>query len=192
MGLNILLLDNYDSFTYMLKDYIEQGGASCTVIRNDELGLTDAALKADAIVISPGPKNPAAAGKLMTWLSSIVAKKPILGVCLGHQAIGELYGATLCKAQYPKHGKIETIHHHGNALFANVNSTFTATRYHSLVLRNLPDTLEEIAIAADGEIMGIAHKHLPIWGIQFHPESCTTVEGLKIIKNFLHLTELYL
>ncbi len=192
MTLKVLLLDNYDSFTYMLKDYIEQCGVQCMVMRNDEPELFSEVSKADVLVLSPGPQRPKDAGELMHVLEKFIHEKPVLGVCLGHQAIGEYFGATLMKAKQPKHGKVDPIQHFGNPLFNNIKSGFSATRYHSLVLQDLPQTLEIIATTDDDEIMGLMHKHLPVWGIQFHPESCTTEDGLRIIKNFLHLTELSL
>lgn len=176
----------------MLKDYIEQCGATCVVKRNDEPDITQVALRSDAVVISPGPKTPLDAGALMPFLQNVIEHKPILGVCLGHQAIGQLYGATLTQAKLPKHGKVEAITQFGNEIFNGISERFEATRYHSLILKDLPDTLEITAVSDDGEVMGIAHKQLPVWGIQFHPESCTTVHGIKIIKNFLGLTHLSL
>jgi anthranilate synthase component 2 len=185
--LKILLIDNYDSFTYMLKDYIEQSGVLCHVMRNDHHELLASILLFDVIVLSPGPQTPKNAGLLMRVLNDIAGIKPILGVCLGHQAIGQLFGAKLRKATKPMHGKMDRMTHNGNSLFENIPFTFEATRYHSLILESLPAELETIAVSSQGEIMGIVHKSLPLWGIQFHPESCTTAFGLQLIKNFLKL-----
>ena len=187
--MKILLLDNYDSFTYMLKDYVEQCGVLCTVMRNDDKKLTQEIAQHDALIVSPGPETPLQAGELVSVLNIFVSIKPILGVCLGHQAIGMHYGAQLSKAKQPMHGKVDTVFHADNKLFAGVPTSFNATRYHSLILNDLPAELESIAFTATGEIMGIAHKFLPLWGIQFHPESCTTPFGLTIIKNFLTLAK---
>lgn len=188
---NILLIDNYDSFTYMLKDYIEQHGPACTVIRNDapELVsyLNDNA--PDAIVISPGPCAPKDAGLLPGLLHRILHAYPVLGVCLGHQAMGAYFGAALVKAELPRHGKVDTIKHNGNKLFDGVPVAFDATRYHSLLLKDVPVELEVIALSPTGEVMGIAHKTLPLWGIQFHPESCMTGYGKQMIENFLLLAK---
>jgi anthranilate synthase/aminodeoxychorismate synthase-like glutamine amidotransferase len=187
--MKVLLLDNYDSFTYMLKDYIEQCGVVCDVERNDSIDVLDEINRYDALVISPGPQTPARAGKLMEALKRYVLLKPILGVCLGHQGLGVYFGARLIKAKQPKHGKIDTLTHKEHPLFAGIPPTFDATRYHSLVIDSLPPELEIIAQSSTNEIMGIAHKSLPLWGIQFHPESCTTDFGLLLIKNFLKLAQ---
>jgi anthranilate synthase/aminodeoxychorismate synthase-like glutamine amidotransferase len=187
--LKILLLDNYDSFTYMLKDYIGQGDVACTVMRNDDVNLLEEIDEYNAIVISPGPQTPSDAGQLMSVVKHFATTKPILGVCLGHQAIGMHFGAQLVKAQRPMHGKVDTIEHSSNVLFQHIPNSFSATRYHSLILQQLPEELNVIATSADNEVMGIAHKSLPLWGIQFHPESCTTAYGLQLIRNFLTLAQ---
>lgn len=187
--MNILLIDNYDSFTYMLKDYIEQHYVVCTVVRNDTSELF-ALLKEhtfDAVVISPGPCTPNDAGLLPEVLPLILHSYPVLGVCLGHQAMGEYFGARLVKATLPRHGKVDPVTHTGNPLFEGIPGTFDATRYHSLLLEDIPVDLEVIATSAKGEVMGIAHKTLPLWGIQFHPESCMTAFGKRMIENFLLL-----
>jgi len=190
--MKVLLLDNYDSFTYMLKDYINQCKVTCNVIRNDDVALFDEFHTFDAIIISPGPRSPKYAGQLMNLIQkNQTTKKPLLGICLGHQAIGLHLGATLSKAKAPMHGKIDTIIHNGNMLFKDIPTQFKATRYHSLILENLPQSLELIANTNNNEVMGVAHKQLPIWGVQFHPESCTTEHGLQIIKNFLILAQQY-
>jgi para-aminobenzoate synthetase component II len=185
MALHILLLDNYDSFTYMLKDYIEQHDAICTVMRNDHPDVISKLTQFDAIVLSPGPQAPKNAGLLINVIEASHLHKPVLGVCLGHQAIGEFFGATLQKATTPMHGKVDRITHTGNQLFAGIPETFQATRYHSLLLAEMAECLEVIATSAKGEVMGLRHKQLPLWGIQFHPESCLTEYGAVIIKNFL-------
>ncbi|OYU97098.1 MAG: aminodeoxychorismate/anthranilate synthase component II [Bacteroidetes bacterium B1(2017)] len=184
--MKVLLLDNFDSFTHMLQDYLEQCGADCLVLRNnDPLLDTIGSDMFDALVISPGPETPIKAGKLMDTLEKFIGKKPILGICLGFQAIGLQFGATLQKAKIPRHGKVDEHNHMGNSLFDSVPSKFFATRYHSLILTNLPNNLEAICWSGN-EIMGLVHTQLPIWGVQFHPESCETPEGIKMVKNFLN------
>ncbi len=182
--MKVLLLDNYDSFTFMLKDYIEQCGVACEVIRNDELLLDSISMDDyDALVISPGPKRPVDAGKLNTLLAVWVHHKPVLGICLGHQALGEYFGAALTKSLLPRHGKVDEIIHHNNSIFEGIPNSFLATRYHSLIIQNLPESLMAICWCGE-EIMGFAHKTLPIWGLQFHPESCQTQFGINLLKNF--------
>ncbi|MBC7384004.1 MAG: aminodeoxychorismate/anthranilate synthase component II [Bacteroidia bacterium] len=182
--MNVLLIDNYDSFTYMLRDQIEQCASSCIVIRNDAYSLMEMDLnKFDALVISPGPQKPDDAGMLKPLLVKWVQHKPVLGICLGHQALGEIFGAKLEKAILPRHGKVDEMKHNGNVLFDKIPENFYATRYHSLVLVNLPDELE-LTCLCKTEIMGFAHKTLPVWGLQFHPESCQTEFGLELLKNF--------
>ena len=183
----VLLVDSYDSFTYMLKDYLEQGGAVCTVMRNDEPQLLESGSQFDALVLSPGPQDPSHAGLLMAVIQKYYEHKPILGVCLGHQAIGEFFGSVLEKATVPKHGKIDTLTHTGDLLFKDIAPVFKATRYHSLLLTQVADCLTVIAHSDKDEVMAIKHHKWPIWGIQFHPESCSTEGGLAIIKNFLLL-----
>lgn len=185
--LKILLIDNYDSFTYMLCDYILQCGAKCDVHRNDESLSDDFINNYHAIVISPGPCTPAEAGSTMEIIHRFHQTKPMLGVCLGHQALGQYFGATLTRANKPVHGKTANILHKKDKLFQGIASPFIATRYHSLVLTSLPQVLENIAYTADNEVMAIRHNALPLWGVQFHPESCLTKEGLVLIKNFLLL-----
>jgi para-aminobenzoate synthetase component 2 len=185
--MTILLIDNYDSFTYMLRDYFEQEGAECLVIRNDSAelpGLVKSG-KADGVVISPGPCAPKDAGLLPGLLPQIFQSYAVLGVCLGHQALGEYFGARLSKASVPMHGKVDRLSHNGNILFSGIPQIFEATRYHSLLLDQIPVELEVIASSGKQEVMGIAHKTLPLWGIQFHPESCMTTFGKQIIRNFL-------
>ncbi len=184
--MKILLLDNYDSFTHMLKDYIEQCGAACMVFRNNEISLTEIELlNFDAIVISPGPKAPKDAGILMELIACYYNKLSILGVCLGHQAIAEYFGGQLTKAQLPRHGKVDLMEHNEDEMFNNVPSPFFATRYHSLIINNLPETLVPTSFC-NGELMAFRHKYLPIWAVQFHPESSQTVFGIEIIRNFVN------
>lgn len=187
--MKILLLDNYDSFTYMLKDYIEQCGVSCFVYRNDELNENEfLQLKFDALVISPGPQKPQNAGLLLKCIDLFYLSKPILGVCLGHQALGEFFGAELVKAKLPRHGKVDSIEHTHSELFSTVSNLFNATRYHSLILQNLPECIVPIAFCKN-EIMAIQHRSLPLYGIQFHPESCQSEAGLQIISNFVSISK---
>lgn len=169
----------------MLKDYIEQNGATCTVVRNDYPDILERALLFDAMIISPGPQAPKDAGQLMNVIEQTYLHKPILGVCLGHQAIGEFFGATLQKATVPMHGKVDHITPLKDSLFAGISETFKATRYHSLLLTNIPECLKVLATSSKGEVMALRHKQLPVWGIQFHPESCLTEHGGMMIKNFL-------
>jgi anthranilate synthase/aminodeoxychorismate synthase-like glutamine amidotransferase len=186
-ALKILLLDNYDSFTYNLYDYLLQTGANCQVVRNDALPLEDLLqLNFDAVVLSPGPKRPEDAGLLLPFLRAIDKKIPILGVCLGHQAIGCIYGASLVQSSTPMHGKTSKINHHQHPIFANCPNPMEVMRYHSLLLEDLEKTpLECIAKTEKGEIMALVHQDLPIVGLQFHPESILTEFGLQIIKNWI-------
>lgn len=187
--MKFLLLDNFDSFTFMLKDYIEQCGVTCHVYRNNQPEVLNMLPNYHALVVSPGPETPQKAGNLMDVLKHAIAiNMPVLGVCLGHQAIGLHFGAILVKAIQPRHGKVDSMQHNGHAMFANVPQTFMATRYHSLVLKNLPHCLVATA-HCNGELMALAHSTLPIWGIQFHPESCQTLQGLQIIHNFVALVK---
>jgi anthranilate synthase/aminodeoxychorismate synthase-like glutamine amidotransferase len=185
--LKILLLDNYDSFTHTLKDYFEQRGAKCMVFRNDKITVSEIELLAfDAIVISPGPKRPKDAGIVMELIATCYKTKPILGVCLGHQAIAEYFGGILNKATLPRHGKVDMVKHNGDEMFKNIPESFKATRYHSLIINNLPSELIETA-SCNNELMAFRHKNLPIWGVQFHPESCETQLGLQTIRNFIDM-----
>lgn len=187
--MKILLLDNYDSFTHMLKDYLEQCGANCLLFRNNQITIAEITLlDFDAIVISPGPKEPKDAGIVMDLIATFYKNKPILGVCLGHQAIAEFFGASLNKAILPRHGKVDLIKHEGDEMFQHIPEKFEATRYHSLIINNLP--IELIATAScNNELMAFKHKNLPIWAVQFHPESCQTTFGLQIISNFLEMVK---
>ncbi len=190
----ILLLDNYDSFTYNLYDYLCQAGASCIVIRNDTHTLEAIQkMEFDAIVLSPGPKKPKDAGILMELIAHYYRKIPILGICLGHQGIGEFLGATLVKANVPMHGKTSTISHTGHVLFKGLPKSFEVMRYHSLIIRDFIKTgLQLIATTKLGEAMAISHEKFPLIGIQFHPESILTQHGLKVIKNWLKIVETHI
>ena len=187
--MKVLLLDNYDSFTYNLYDYLSQAGAKVTVVRNDQLPagwMED--LPFDAIVLSPGPEKPRDAGQMMDLIARYHLSKPILGVCLGHQGIGEFFGARLVKAALPMHGKTSLIHHESHPLFANIPSPVQVMRYHSLLLESLPDNeLVSIAETEEGEIMALKHVRLPVYGFQFHPESILSEYGLPLLKNWLAL-----
>jgi len=184
----ILVIDNYDSFTYNLVQYLGELGAELEVVRNDVLSA-DAivARKPARLVISPGPGNPDQAGVSLEIIRRLGPTTPILGVCLGHQAIGQAYGATVARARTQMHGKTSEIHHDGRGLFAGLPSPFVATRYHSLAVlsETVPHDLEISARAEDGEIMGLRHRHHPVEGVQFHPESILTVEGKRLLGNFL-------
>lgn len=184
----LLLLDNYDSFTYNLKDYFEQLGVQCTLVRNDEATIKDLKqLDIKGIIISPGPKKPKDAGILMDVIHEYYNKVPILGICLGHQALGEYFGATLVKSSKPYHGKESVITHTNHKMYENIPKELSVCRYHSLVLKNIPDIIDVTAKTSDNTTMSIAHKTLPLWGIQFHPEAILTQSGLTIIKNWLNI-----
>jgi anthranilate synthase/aminodeoxychorismate synthase-like glutamine amidotransferase len=182
-----LLLDNYDSFTYNLQDYFAQLGKSCSVIRNDETSVEEISfLHPKAIILSPGPETPSKAGVMMDVIQHFHDKIPVLGICLGHQGIGEFFGASLVRGEKIMHGKTSLIHHHPHPVFQAIPSPFEAMRYHSLVLKNLETTpLRVIAKTADDEVMSIVHVHYKICGIQFHPESVLTIHGISILKNWL-------
>lgn len=183
--MKILLLDNFDSFTYMLKDYLEQCDCNCLIYRNNAITIAELNLiEFDAIVISPGPKVPKVSGILMDLINAYHLQKPILGICLGHQAIGEFFGAELHKAILPRHGKVDAMNHTNDLMFNNIPSPFNATRYHSLIIDKLPEYLIKTCFCKN-EVMAFKHISLPIWGIQFHPESCETQHGLQLIKNFI-------
>jgi anthranilate synthase component 2 len=186
----LLLLDNYDSFTYNLYHYFGELGAMATVLRNDALGVADAlALRPQAIVISPGPCDPDRAGISVDLVREAAGTCPILGVCLGHQAIAQAFGGRIVRAPEIMHGKVSEIEHTGGDLFCGMPSPFLATRYHSLVAEpdTLPGCLEVTARTRDGVIMAIRHRELPIHGVQFHPESIETRHGHRLLKNFLAL-----
>ncbi|MES2366310.1 MAG: aminodeoxychorismate/anthranilate synthase component II [Pseudomonadota bacterium] len=184
----LLMIDNYDSFTYNLVQYFGELGEDVRVYRNDEIDLAAiAALQPDHIVISPGPCTPNEAGISVPLIKAFAGKIPLLGVCLGHQSIGQAFGGKIVHAQQLMHGKTSMIHHHNVGVFQGLSNPFRATRYHSLVIErsSLPDCLEITAWTEDGEIMGIRHKTLPIEGVQFHPESILTEYGHEMLANFL-------
>lgn len=190
----VLIIDNYDSFTYNLVRYFEELNANVRVVKNDELSLTQMqGLSFSHLVISPGPCSPDESGICLAAIAAYAGKVPILGVCLGHQAIGQVFGAKVIRAKNIKHGKTSSIHvKQGRGIFDGVEEIFTATRYHSLLLEleSLPKLLEITAVCSESddiEIMGIQHKTLPIFGVQFHPESLLTQEGHKILNNFLKI-----
>lgn len=186
----ILIIDNYDSFTYNLVHIVAQYTDDYKVVRNDVLSVEEVQeLNPDRILISPGPGRPAEAGITEAVIREMGRETPILGVCLGHQAIGEVYGGKVVHAPKLMHGKTSVIHHDGKSLFRNIPDGFTATRYHSLVLdpEQVPDELEVSARSEDEVIMGLRHRKYPVEGIQFHPESILTTEGPNIVKNWLEL-----
>jgi anthranilate synthase component 2 len=187
-----LLIDNYDSFTYNLLHYLGELGAEVVVRRNDALSATEAlALKPEGIVLSPGPCDPDRAGICLDLISAAAGRVPLLGVCLGHQAIGQAFGGTVVRAPKPMHGKTSQIRHVAKGIFAGIASPFAATRYHSLMVRrdDLPDCLEITAESEDDVIQGLAHKTLPIYGVQFHPESIASEHGHGLLKNFLTIAD---
>jgi anthranilate synthase/aminodeoxychorismate synthase-like glutamine amidotransferase len=184
----LLVIDNYDSFTYNLVQYLGELGARLRVIRNDALDVDGVArLAPERIVISPGPGHPGQAGVSLEVIRRLGPTMPILGVCLGHQAIGQAFGATVARARTQMHGKTSHIRHDGRGVFTGLSNPFVATRYHSLVVLpdSVPDDLEITARAEDGEVMGLRHRRYPIEGVQFHPESILTVEGKRLLANFL-------
>jgi anthranilate synthase component II len=187
----ILVVDNYDSFTYNLVQYLGELKADVRVFRNDALSVAQvAAMKPAKILISPGPGRPEDAGISVELIKKLAGKVPILGVCLGHQGIGYAYGGKIINAKKLMHGKTSMIKHKGQNVFKSLPDPFEATRYHSLVIdpKSIPDCLTVTAWTADDkEIMGIAHKTLPVWGVQFHPESILTKEGKNLLANFLRL-----
>jgi anthranilate synthase component 2 len=188
--LNITLIDNYDSFTFNLVHYFGAVGADVRVHRNDKVSAAEVlASSPDAIVLSPGPCTPREAGICLDLIKEARGSVPILGVCLGHQAIGEAYGGTVCRAPVPVHGKRSVISHEGRSVFRGINGPFLATRYHSLVVGrdNLPKVLEVTAQTDDGLIMGLSHVSHPVHGVQFHPESIASEHGHLMIENFLRL-----
>jgi anthranilate synthase component II len=189
----ILLIDNYDSFTYNLVHYLGELGAVCDVHRNDRITVDDALqMKPQAIVLSPGPCTPNEAGICLDLIAKAAGRVPLLGVCLGHQAIGQAYGGKVIRAGLPMHGKLSTIRHDNKGLFAGLPGKVEVTRYHSLVVErsSLPDCLEVTAETADGVIMGMQHKSDPVHGVQFHPESIASEHGHDMLANFLKLAGL--
>ena len=187
-GVRLLLIDNYDSFTYNLVQYLGELGAEVKVVRNDELTVDAVEALAPArIVISPGPGTPDDAGISLGVIERLGARVPILGVCLGHQAIGQAFGGKVVRARQVMHGKVSQVRHDGRGVFAGLPGEFTATRYHSLVVERatLPAALEVTAQSEDGEIMGLRHRALAVEGVQFHPEALLTEHGHKMLENFL-------
>jgi anthranilate synthase component 2 len=187
----LLMIDNYDSFTYNLVQYLQELGEEVEVFRNDKITVAEIAKRAPRrVVISPGPCTPTEAGISVEAIRKLAGSIPILGVCLGHQAIGHAYGGRVIRADYLMHGKTSPIFHDSKGLFLDLPSPFQATRYHSLIVerKTLPDPLRITAWTEDGTIMGLEHRHHPLWGVQFHPESILTTEGKRLLKNFLDLT----
>jgi anthranilate synthase component 2 len=188
----LLLIDNYDSFTYNLFHYLGELGADVVVKRNDELTADEAlAMKPEAIVLSPGPCTPNEAGICLELIEKANGNVPILGVCLGHQSIGQVYGGTIVRAPQPMHGKLSRIHHTGRSVFRGLNNDFEATRYHSLTIapESMPDDLIVTARSDDGVIQGVMHKSHPVHGVQFHPESIASENGHALLNNFLKLAK---
>ena len=184
----VLVIDNYDSFTYNLVQYLGELGAKLEVVRNDAMDVEAIArLQPERIVISPGPGNPDQAGVSLDVLRRLGPTTPTLGVCLGHQAIGQAFGATVTRAPMQMHGKTSDIRHDGRGVFAGLSNPFVATRYHSLIVlaETVPDELEVSARTDDGQVMGLRHRRFPIEGVQFHPESILTIEGKHLLANFL-------
>ena len=186
----ILLIDNYDSFTFNLVHYLGGLGADVAVHRNDEIGVAEVlASGPEAIVLSPGPCTPNEAGICLDLIEKAAPTVPILGVCLGHQSIGQAFGGKVVRAPQPVHGKLSEMRHGGESVFRGINGPFRATRYHSLVVarQSMPDTLRVTAETDDGLVMGLAHRTLPVHGVQFHPESIASEHGYLMLKNFLDI-----
>lgn len=187
--MKLLVIDNYDSFTYNLVQYFGELQASCEVVRNDQFQLKDIDVSPfDGLVLSPGPCAPDQAGLSLPAVKYWAGKKPLFGVCLGHQCIGQAFGGDIVRAERLMHGKTSPVHHNGEQLFNGLPNPFSATRYHSLLIdpTSLPSELEITARTNEDEIMAVRHKQLPIWGVQFHPESLATENGILILKNFLN------
>ncbi len=186
----ILVIDNYDSFTYNLVQLMGELGADLEVVRNDQLSLDDVRrMNPDQIVISPGPGTPDDSGISLDILRELGPTIPVLGVCLGHQCIGQVYGGVVRRAERLMHGKTSMVYHQNSPLFAGMPNPFEATRYHSLLVEevSLPDCLTVTAVADTGEIMGLQHREYPVMGVQFHPESILTVHGTQMLKNFMEM-----
>lgn len=187
--MNLLVVDNFDSFTFTLVDYLRQAGATCRVLRNDA-PWEQLTQPCDAVVLSPGPGTPRRAGQLLDVIDYFHQQVPMLGVCLGHQALGEFFGAELSVAERPMHGKVSMITvDPADELFAGLPERFGVTRYHSLVLRQLPDELRSTAQTDEQELMALRHRWLPLWGVQFHPEAALTEHGLSLIKNWININQ---
>ena len=187
----LLMIDNYDSFTFNIVQYFGELGEDVRVFRNDGITLDEIErLAPERLVISPGPCSPEEAGISVAAIRHFAGKIPILGVCLGHQSIGAAFGGKVVRSSTLMHGKTSPIHHNGQGLFRGLPNPFNATRYHSLVVEraSFPDCLEITAWVDEGEVMGLAHKELPVWGVQFHPESILTEGGIELLRNFLEMT----
>lgn len=187
----LLMIDNYDSFTYNLVQYFQELGEEVAVYRNDKISVEEIeALKPRRLVVSPGPCSPTEAGISVEAIQRLAGKIPLLGVCLGHQAIGHAFGGNVIRAGRLMHGKTSPIYHDDSGIFHGLSNPFDATRYHSLLVEreSFPDCLRVTAWTAEGEIMGMEHRSLPLWGVQFHPESILTVEGKRLLANFLELS----
>ena len=187
----LLMIDNYDSFTYNLVQYLRELGEEVVVYRNDQITVAEIEkLKPERMVISPGPCTPNEAGISVSAIKHFAGRLPILGVCLGHQSIGQAYDGRIVRAERLMHGKTSPVFHDGRELFAGLPDPFDATRYHSLLVEraSMPDCLEVTAWTAEEEIMGLRHRELPVWGVQFHPESILTVNGMSMLRNFLEMT----
>lgn len=191
--MTILLLDNYDSFTYNLYDYLRQAGADCIVVRNDSPELLAFSPEDfDAVALSPGPKRPEDAGLMPDLIRAWHDRLPMLGICLGHQALGAFFGARVVLANVPMHGKISNVQHWGHPLFAGIPAQLSVMRYHSLVVEGLAGTpLIKIAETGDGTVMAMAHKRLPLLAVQFHPESILTEYGHQLLENWVRLVRLF-
>jgi len=186
----ILLIDNYDSFTYNLFHYLGELGAEVKIVRNDEISAKEAlGMKPEGIVLSPGPCTPNEAGICLEVIEQAAGRMPILGVCLGHQAIGQVYGGKVVRAPEPMHGKLSRVHHNGRSVFRGLNNDFLATRYHSLTIDppSMPASLDVTATSEDGVIQGVMHKSHPVHGVQFHPESIASENGHALLNNFLQI-----
>lgn len=183
----IIMIDNYDSFTYNLVQYLGELGADIVVFRNDQVSVSDIEKAAPThIVVSPGPGDPDDGGVSNEVIAQLGPHIPVLGVCLGHQCIGQVYGGKVSRAPRLMHGKVSSVYHNGRGVFTGVPSPFKATRYHSLIVEEpVPECLEVTAFTRDGEIMGLRHKQYPVIGVQFHPESILTEHGKRILKNFM-------
>jgi anthranilate synthase component 2 len=192
--MRVTLIDNYDSFTFNLVHYLGELGADVSVWRNDEISVAEALdRQPDAIVLSPGPCTPNEAGVCLELVRAASASTPILGVCLGHQAIGQVFGGRVVRAPTPMHGKVSRISHNARGLFRGLNGPFMATRYHSLIIEkeSAPEALEVSAESDDGLIMAVAHRTLPVYGVQFHPESIASEHGHAMLGNFLELARAF-
>jgi para-aminobenzoate synthetase component 2 len=190
--MRLLIIDNFDSFTHMLVDYLRQAGAECRVVRNNESMAQLTMDAVDGIVLSPGPGTPEQAGRLMEVIGYYCQRVPILGVCLGHQAIGAFFGASLVPAYQPMHGKVSTVRVlASDEMFSELPTRFAVTRYHSLVLTGLPDDLIRTAVTDSNEVMAMRHRTLPLWGVQFHPEAVLTEGGLQLLKNWIEVVNYY-